>query len=119
MSVVLPNTDRIHPSFWVSPRDDWRRGAWLSPWSLLHRLLLGFDGAFVCRWHHESFLDRRPFGIGIGRKGGAVWTACPANCRDCIYSLRSLVADPECLNQWRPAPGIEPQPTRTGAHWQL
>src|SRR5262245_18310123 len=97
MFVVLPNAARVHPSFWVSPRGDWRLGARLSPWSLLHRLLLGFDGALVCRRCHESLLDRCPFGIGVGRKGGAGWSRCVANCRHCLYSSRSLVADPECL----------------------
>ena len=97
MFVVLPNADRIHCSFWVSPRADWRLGARLSPWSLLHRLLLGRDGALVCRRRHESLLDRCPFGIGVDRKGGAIWSACPANCRDCLYSKRSVVADPKCL----------------------
>src|SRR5262245_19827776 len=96
MFVVLPNADRIHSSFWVSPRADWLLGAWLSPWSLLHRLLLGFDGALVCRWRHESLLDRCPCGIGVGRKTGA-WSACPANCRDCLCSERGLVADSVCL----------------------
>src|SRR5215831_16169031 len=99
MFVVLPNADRVHPSFWVSRRGDWRRGARLSPWSLLHWLLLGFDGAVVRRWHHESLVGRCPFGISVGRKAGAVWSACPTNCRDCLYSSRSLVADPDYLIQ--------------------
>src|SRR4029079_6768727 len=97
MSVVLPNAARVHPSLWVSPRGDWRLGARLSPWSLLHRMLLGGDDAVVCRRRHESLLDRCPFGIGVGRKSDAVWSACPATCRDCLCSRRSLVTDPECL----------------------
>ena len=46
-----------------------------------------------------TLLDRCPFGIGVGRKGGAVWSPCAATCRDRLYSGRSLVADPECLSQ--------------------
>ena len=99
MSVLLPNAARVYPSLWVSPRGDRRFGTRLSPWSLLRRLLLGGDGALVCRRRHESLLDRCPFGIGVGRKGGAVWSPCAATCRDRLYSGRSLVADPECLSQ--------------------
>src|SRR3974390_3685280 len=103
MFVVLPNAARVHPSLGVAPRGGWCLSAWLSPWSLLYRLLLGFDGAIVCRRRHESLLDRCPFGIGVGRKGSAVWSACPANCRDCLYGSRRLGADPECLVSCPPA----------------
>jgi len=94
----LRTVSRVYPSLWVSPRADGRLGARLSPRSLLHRLLLGLDGALVCRRCHESLLDRCPCGIGAGRKGGA-WSACAANCRDCFCSERGLVADPGCLIQ--------------------
>src|ERR671919_299024 len=98
MSVVLPNAARVYSSIWVSPRGDWCFGARFSQRSLLHRLLLGGDGAVVCRRRHESVLDRCPFGIGVGRKGGAAWPALTPTCRDCPYSRRSLVADAELVN---------------------
>src|SRR6185437_69744 len=101
MSVVLPNAARVYHSFWLSPRGDWRPGTRLSPWPLLHRLLLGGDDALVCSRRHESLLDRRPFSFDISREGGAVWSARPATCRDCVHSGRSVVADPVCLIQCR------------------
>src|SRR5262245_27270654 len=97
MSVILTNAAWVHPSLRFSPRGNWRLGARFSPWTLLHWLLLGRDGALVCRRRHESLLDRCSFGIGVGRKGGAAWSACPANRRDCLYGGRSLAADPELL----------------------
>ena len=97
MSVVLPIAARIYPSLWFSPRGDWRFGTRLSSRSLLHRLLLGGNGAPVCRWRHESLLDRGLFSIDISREGRAIWPACAAACGDCLHDRRGLVAYPGCL----------------------
>ena len=61
-------------------------GARCTARNLLHRLLLGADGAFVCRWRDESVLDRRacvlvllekviPSGRIISRAAGVIFIA--------------------------------------------
>src|ERR1044072_6397125 len=97
MSVILPIAARIYHSIWLPPRGDWHFGTRLSSWSLLYRLLLGGDGDPVCRWRHESLLDRGSFGIDISREDRAIWLACLATFGDCLCCRRSLVADLDFL----------------------
>src|SRR4029078_6189958 len=99
MSVVLPIATRLYYSLWFSPRGDWRFGTRLSSRSLLHRLLLGRDGAPVCSWHHESLLGRGPFGSDISREGRAIWSACPASCGGCLFYRRGVGAYPQVCDR--------------------
>src|SRR4029077_10054614 len=75
-----------------------RAGARLSPRPLLHRLLLGADGAVVRRRRDEFVLDRRTGDSRPHRKGRAIRACYRARRRPRLHRRRRVAAHAKSLN---------------------
>ena len=79
---------------------------------LLHRLLLGADGPFVCGWRNESVLDRRACNPCVAGESHPVRSDHRAGCRCHLHGCGRMDADSTRLKTQaiQPAGARRPEP---------
>src|SRR4029077_11064179 len=98
--IQLPSAAHIHHAErWLPRRSERRSDARPASRSLLCRLLLGADGAFVRWWRHESFLDCRTRNPRAAGESYALWPdRCPVRWRF-LRAGRCMDVDSKWVNK--------------------